>query len=476
MTNIVRDLFALNRSIQEVFGVKIALTSTMQELQSEWRNIVAGEAPWNNKDTRSLLLADAVAGEIASRVSLGLKCEVSGSVRADYINEQLKPIIDELQYTVAAVCNGGEAIYKPYMTADGIEVTLVETDSYWPIGYNTRNELIDVIFGAVYQTDRYIYRLLERQLYDAETQTHAIEYRAFKAEQTGHGFTPENIGRPVELAEVPDWAQLQNIIIQGIESPLFVVIKAPPTKVFEKPQRQGVPVWAKAVDMLKKADEHEARTAWEFFGSELAVDVSDDHLESTGSNRPGEKKKAKLSLPQREQRLFRKHNVGALEQPLTVFNPEPRIAAYAHRMNDIMRRIEFLSGLSYGIISDNNMVEKTAEEFRSSKERLVTTVSGIQRDTMQPALEHLIDSFNVLADLQLIPYGVYESTFDWSESYALDRQAEVSERFTLLNGGALFLDEFRAYYNEVTLDEARKELEERGVPWNPVVNEYNAPT
>jgi len=462
----LKDLFGLNKSIQDVFNVTIAVSNIMLTKQREWRNIVNGEAEWNDSDTPSLLLADAVAGELASRVALGLKCEVTGSARADYLNKQLASVVDDLQNTVAIVCNGGEAIYKPFQTVGGIEVTLVETDSYWPIGYNTKHEMIDVIFGAVYQTDKVIYRLLERHTYDAEAKTHAIEYRAFKSEQTAQGFTPDNIGTPANLADVPDWAQLKNITIRDIENPLFVVMKAPPTRIYEKPQRQGVPVWSKAIDMFKKADKHEARTEFEFEGGELAIHADDSMFKRNNDGT--------LKLPKGKERVYRGVTGGGADNvaPIDIFNPEPRIKGYAHRMNDIKRAAEFLCGLSYGIISDNNMVEKTAQEFRSSKERLVTTVGGLQRDTMQPALEHLIESFNVLADLQGVPHGNYESAFEWSESYAIDRKEEVDERMRLMAGGVLFPDEVRAYYNEIPIEQAQKEFAERGISLNVTEDEF----
>lgn len=466
----LREFFGLNKGIQEAFGVTVAVSQVMLTNQRTWRNIVAGEADWNDNDTPSLLLADAVSGEIASRVALGLKCEVSGSVRADYLNKQLKPVIDDLQRAVQAVCNGGEAIYKPYQTVDSIKVTLVETDSYWPVGYNTEHKLIDVIFGAMYQTDKLIYRLLERHKYDAEARTHSIEYKAYKAEQTAQGFSPENIGTPANLADVPDWAMLQDITIHDIDQPLFVLIKAPPTKQYEKPQRQGVPVWSKAVAMFRKADRHEARTEFEIEGGELAIHA-DDAMFKRGND-------GELKLPKGKERVYRGVSIGGADSvaPIQVFNPEPRMRTYAQRMNDIKRNIEFLCGLSYGILSDNNMVEKTAEEFRSSKNRLVTNVSGFQQDTMQPAIEHLIESFSVLADLQGIRQGNYDTSFEWSESYAIDRQAEVLERRLLMGDGVIFPDELRAYYNETTLEQAQQDFAERGISLVVTKDEFDAST
>jgi len=462
----MRDLFGLNKGIQDAFGVTIAVSKQMLTLQRDWRLIVAGEADWNNADTPSLHLADAVSSRIASRVALGLKCEISGSARADYINEQIKPVITDLQYTVQSICNDGEVIFKPYIGRDKLETTLVETDCYWPIGYNTNGELVDVIFGAVHRADKTIYRLLERHTFNIDNKSHSIEYKVYKTEQTAQGFTHENLGTPASLQDVPDWAQLQDITILGIEKPLFVVIKAPPTKKYEKPQLQGVPIWAKAIDQFKKADRQEARTEFEFEGGELAIHADDSMFKR---NEIGQ-----LILPKGKERVYRGVHSGGADtvDPIDVFNPDPRIEGYDKRMNGILRRVEFLCRLSYGIISDNNLVEKTAEEFRSSKDELVTTVGGIQLDTMQPALEHLIESYNVLADIQGFPQGNCETKFEWSESYAIDRREEVRERADLTQKGLYYVDEFRSYYNEVSLEDAQKDLMERGIPFSPLAGEF----
>jgi hypothetical protein len=183
-----------------------------------------------------------------------------------------------------------------------------------------------------------------------------------------------------------------------------------------------------------------------------------------------------LRLPKGKERVYRGVASGGADKinPLDVFNPEPRIETYEKRKNGILRTIEFLCGLSYGIISDNNVVDKTAEEFKSSKNRLITTVSGVQLDTMQQAIDHLIVSYNVLADLQGIPQGNCEAEYEWSEAYALDRQAEVDERVRLTGGGLMFIDEFRSWYNEIPIEEAQQELDDRGVPYKFVGDEFNA--
>lgn len=418
VVNAIRGLFGLNKNIGDVFGVTIALSPTMAAKQAEWRNIVAGAANWNDEKTPSLRLAAAVSEEVANRAALGLQLKIDGSGRADIQTEWFKPVVDNLQRDTTEALDGGEIILKPFLTEDGANYNAVDTSSYWPIAYNTRNELIDVIFGAVHQTDKWVYRLLERHTFNAEAQTHTIVYRVFKQEQSANNFTPESLGTPANLADVPDWANLQDITIQGIEQPLFVVVKSPLNEIIERPQRQGIPIWYKAIDQIRKGDMQEAWIQHEFDKSKLKIQVDASYIrtdEETGKK-------------EFDKDLYILYN-GAVGREFEAkeFAPPPRIDPAKARMNDILRRIEFLSGLSYGILSDNNMVERTAQEFRSSKERLIVTVDGT-RAILETALKHLARSFDVLADLSGIPAGDYEMVFEWSENYKIDREAEASER------------------------------------------------
>ena len=457
----MRGLLGLTTSIQDVFHVAIGVSPLMLTKQSEWQAIIAGQAHWNKSDVPSLRLALSVATEIASRASTGLISEVLGSPRAEYINEQFESAMEKLDDISLSICSYGECIVKPFISENEIKISVVEIDSYWAIAYDSTDELIDVIFGAIYQTDKYIYRLLERHTYDREAKTHSIIYKAFRTESTAFAFTPSSLGQEVPLSEVPDWSSLQDITIGNVDKPLFVLVRMRNGESFEKPQRQGVPPWTKAIPMIQKADEHEARIEWEFEGGELALNVDVSMLKMRGVDNDGN---PIVKLDKKRERLYNKF-IGTVGKEFLpdIYNPEPRIKGYNQRMNDIFRRIEFLSGLSYGVISDATSQERTATEFRASKERLVTTVSGIQQEVLTPALTHLVYVFEKLSDLQGIPYGEVDLILEWSENYALDRKEEAEERMLLYQSGLLFLDEFRAYYNEMDLEDAQADLEERGV-------------
>ena len=461
----VSGLFGLNQqNIREAFGVdRIAISAEMLRLQELYRQIVRGAAPWNNADTPSIRLAGAISSEIAQKVVVGLESEIEGSARADYLNEQYTKVKDDLRTAVIAACNGGEIIFKPYMLEGGLAVSIAETEGYWPVEYNTRDELIDVVFGAALQRGRYTYKLLERHRFDEAAQAHEITYRAYRSEDSSlnyaQGNTPSfTAGNPVPLTEVPEWAHLEDMRIAPINQPLFAHFKIPTSDIVESPQRQGLPVWSKAVDKLREADEQNRYTRREYYLGRARILASVDLFGA--SNTSGSKRDENGSKPRNgppltfapdDKDIFVKLNDDPNMVPITIFNPDFRFDGLNAEMNRIKRDIELLSGLSYGIISDAAMADKTATEVRASKDRFFTTVSDIQQ-AAQKALEHLIASFDVLADLQRIPHGSYDVSFTWDDSIIADRAVEFEERMKMLREGILSLPEMRAWYFGVDVD------------------------
>jgi len=432
-----------HKGIEDAFGITLTLDPVIVGRQETWRNVALGTAPWNNDDTPSLNLPNAISTRVARKVVPGLKSEISGSERADYLQAQYKDVLAELENAVIAVCDGGEIIFKPYMLTDGLSVTVSETDCYWPIAYDVNDKLIDVVFGAQLKKEKTVYTLLERHTYDESTRTHEIVYRAFKSEQAEREFTPDNMGKPIPVTDVGEWAHLTDIVIHDIENPLFVHFKLPSKDAGKALSRYGAPIWAKSIEMIRKADQQEARTDWEFEGGELAIDASVEMFKPSGTAKGGEK--LPPQLPKGKERLYRTLYAQSGDFQMQVFSPHLRIAEHNMRTNDIKRTIEFQCGLSYGQISDAGGQDRTAEEFKASKDNFFSTVSGIQQ-ALQFALDRLIYSFDILADLQGVVQGGYEVSYTWDDSIMADREKEFDERLRGQAAGWLDRVENRAWY------------------------------
>ena len=442
------------KSIETVYGIKVAISDEMLANQLRFRQILKGKGYWNTPEVPSLFLANSANSEISSRAALGLVSNVEGSQRALYIDEQYQKFLKELNNVCFEVCNG-EVILKPYATPTGLGVTVSKTECYFPLEYNSDGDLIDVVFGDNIQRDGYIYRLLERHTFNAETQTQEITFKGYRIKSNSDSFGQtaidvNNLGSPIDLTTVPEWADLQDFTINNIERSLFVLIRNESDVEIESPQRQGLPVWFKGIELIRKADSHEARTDKEFRSAESILYTPIDHF----------KKDKDGNLIGKPDHVVTFDGTNKERDKAELFAPEQRIIQLDKRMNGILRRFEFACGLSYGIISDNNMVERTAEEFRASKERLMTTISTMQKDILQVGIEHLIDSFNVLADLQGIPSGEYTSIFEWNESYAIDRKQEAEERLRWQAAGVITPLENRAWYLETDLETAAEGFQE----------------
>ena len=443
------------QNIKQAFGIEAdVISQTIANRQKLYRDIVRGNAWWNDENTPSLKLASSLSAEVAQKVCVGIETAITGSARADYLNEQYQKVIKQLKGYVVAACNNGEVIFKPYSTAKGIETILSETDCYLPIAYNLRGELIEVIFGAELRRDKKIYKLLEFHRYSETAQTHEIIYKAYESDVSR--YAPQVLGRQIELSNVPEWAHFGDMTIHGIEQPLFVLFRMPSTDKVESQQLQGLPLWSKAIESLRKADQQEARIDWENEGGELAVDASVDFFRPSGSKRGGSNAPI---LPKGKERLFRVVETNAETFGMSVFNPQLRNADMQSRLNEIKREIEFASGVSYGIISNAEVQAKTATEVKASKDRLFTTVCDIQ-EALQHALEHLIKSFDILAQLQGVSAGNYEVSFSWDDSIAADREREFDEKLKLVSLGIYPPEKLLAWYDGTDVETARAEIDE----------------
>ena len=132
-----------------------------------------------------------------------------------------------------------------------------------------------------------------------------------------------------------------------------------------------------------------------------------------------------LNIPQGKERLYRRIDLDDNNSKWNVFSPEIRDSAYFNGLNNILKRIEFNCGLSYGTISDPQEVDKTATEIVSSKQRMYSTVKDIQ-GALESALNDLIYAMSVWAKLARLSMDKYEVSYSWDDSIIVDKDTELA--------------------------------------------------
>ena len=105
------------------------------------------------------------------------------------------------------------------------------------------------------------------------------------------------------------------------------------------------------------------------------------------------------------------------------------------------------------------MIEKTATEIKSSKQRSYATVSKMQ-ESLQNALENLIYAMDVLTTLyNLAPQGNYVVSFNWDDSLIVDTEREQTLQMQEVSAGLRSKIRYIMFRYGLTDEQAREELE-----------------
>lgn len=395
------------------FETSIAISNKMINAISLWTKVYENKSPWLEENIFSLELGSAISREIATMVTLEFKSDITGSARAEFLNECYKNVKSDLRKNIEYACAKGGLVFKPYVSNKKIYIETIQADKFLPTEFTSDGKCVAGIFvcqkqeGKFYLTRLEYHKLLEDNRY-------LIQNKAFKS------YDSDNLGQEIDLHSVPEWKDIdEETIILNIEKPLFGYFKIPFANSIDSDSNIGVSVYSRCIDLIKEADIQFSRILWEYEGSELAIDVDPTVLQKN------KVMSEQFDMPKLKKRLFRATGQNKDGDSFyNLFNPQIRDNPLFNGLNNILKRIEFNAGLAYGTISDPQMIEKTAEEIRTSKQRSYATVSDIQK-SLQDALEDLIYAIDVLCTLyKLSPKGKYETSFEWDDSIIVDAQKE----------------------------------------------------
>ena len=132
-----------------------------------------------------------------------------------------------------------------------------------------------------------------------------------------------------------------------------------------------------------------------------------------------------------------------------VYSPEIRDESFFNGYNKIVQKVEFNSGLAYGTLSDPQVVEKTAEEIKMSKQRSYSTVKAIQ-NKLGDAIKVLVDAIDAWMTMEdLALPGSVNLAISWDDSLVTDKKAEREQDLQDLAAGIMQAYEYRMkWYGE----------------------------
>ncbi len=416
LKRILNMIFPQNE-IKNAFNIDVPPDSLMVSAVQKWAEML-------NKD--KLKLPAAVVNELARLTAVEMKITVSGSKRADYLNACMEDELPHLRRELPKAMALGTMIIKPYYDGQKMCVDYISADCFTPTAWSYGN-ITGAVFAEKKQAGNKYYTRLEYHNFAGGLYT--IKNTAFVSYDGSH------LGSPVPLSAVEEWAKLMpEATVRNVSAPLFGVFRVPAANMINPSSPLGVSVYHSAEPVIREAEKLFGNLLWEFESGRRVLYVDISALKPDSKGNPTIKDSVFRSLDVNEDTFFKE------------WSPEFRNEAIQSGLNTLLRRIEFMTGLAYGTLSEVNEVDKTAEEIRASKQRSYANVCDLQRE-LKTAIEGALYAIDVWAGIyNLAPSGKYSVTTEFDDSIVADRKAEFAEKMQLVTAGMMPPWEFRMWY------------------------------
>lgn len=389
----------------------------------------------------------------------------SNTKRAEYLEKQYQKLKKQIRKQIEYGIAKGGLVIKPYVVkneADGVETAMdiefdfIQADSFYPLAFDAAGKITEAAFVQTKFQDNMIYRRLEYHKW-SNNQVEVIN-KAYKTKDTTNikdSRTYDFLGTPIPLTDVPEWAELpEKTTIKNVNKPMFAYFKMPEANTVDTTSPLGVSGYSRAVNLIKDADMQYSRLLWEYEAGEMAIDIDRDALnfmQDQGSK-----------LSHMQERLFRKVDLGE-SNTFVPYAPALRDTALIQGLNSILMRIEDVTGLSRGTISDAAAEARTATELKILKQRSYQTNADIQQ-AIEDCLQDVIYIMNAYASLyKITPEGEYDVNFEWDDSIIVDVDMELQKRITLMQNGITSKLETRMWYFGETERQAKEALQQTDV-------------
>lgn len=522
----LKEIFKMigGRTIEQTLHVTPIMSSQMEHAIELWTDMYKGEAYWLKEPTDydpvrivSLGLPSLIASEKARTALLEFKSEITtptkevekknpkykdpepdefGNIipsmepktivedkpitstdRAEYLNEQYEKLKKQLRKQIEYGIAKGGLVIKPYLVANKVDKTdkqknakadwqmefdFIQADSFYPLAFDASGQITEAAFIQTQIEKDVIYRRLEYHRWKNNSIT--IINKAFKASsnQNQGDVSGLDLGHEIPLSTVSAWKDLkEKVEIKNIQKPLFAYFRMPEANTVDTSSPLGVSGYSRAVNLIKDADMQYSRLLWEYEAGEMAIDIDRDAM----AFKEDPKGNMHSVNPRMQARLFRTIDLGESDtyQP---YSPVLRDTSFIQGLNAILMRIEDVTGLSRGTLSDVTQEARTATEIKILKQRSFQTNADIQQ-AIEDCLKDVVYIMNAYCDLyDITKAGEYDVSFEWDDSIIVDVDTELTKQITLLQNGLTSKLEVRKWYFGETdrqAEEALKAISEEGM-------------
>ena len=389
---------------QEAFGVKALGGGGTERVLRRCAAVYRGRPDWLDGDpdsqVRTVNMARSVCSEVARLTTLAAGIAVGGGTeRAAWLQRQIDRCYFSLRHWTEYGCAYGTVILKP----NGQNVELLTPEQFLITDTDGAN-----VTGAVFFSRRYDqgrgkwFTRMEYHRFLADGR-YAVSNRCLAADGPGEA------GQAVPMEATP-WAGLAgDMAAEGVERPLFGVLRTPAANFLDPASAMGLPVFADALEELRDLDVAYSRNAAEIYDSRRLALLDDRLTEQAGAPLGAARR---IRLPRFIKKAF---GTGAAEYYQEI-DPALHTEVRLRGIDALLSQIGFKCGFSNGYFVFNQrsgMV--TATQVEADDRRTVQLIKDM-RDKLESALDGLVYALDAFADgYRLTAPGAYEVTYDFGD-------------------------------------------------------------
>lgn len=411
-------MFINSAEVGKVFGVDLITSDEMNTALKRWDEISTGKPPWKNinDDIDTVNMAKHISDTRAKLTTLDIGIAVSGSPRAEYLQQIVDDLLKRLPDRLAEADRLGGLMIK----WNGDTWDYVLPGSFGITAKDDNGEIVGAIFASHASEGKSHYTRLEYHRFEGSDEygpVYMVTNKAFKNQITGdHKYM---LGTPVSLQSVSAWANMQDEVkISKLEKPLFAYYRVPGANTVDPSSPLGLAVFANAIPELKAVDIAISRKNTEVEDSKHITFVGQTVIQNAHNKG--------LELP----RFVKGLGMGINDGDTTAVHEHVPTLLTDQRIKDINFNLSLAGvkcGFSEGVfVMDGQTGMITATQVESDDRDTIQTIKT-DRDVLKDALEQAIYGADALVTLyNLAPLGEYELNFNFGDitySYEEDKAA-----------------------------------------------------
>ena len=443
---------------KEEFNIAPVVSGDTEQLVNYCIRVYQGNPDWVKKDDhiKTINFAKAICSETARLATLGIKIQLDGSARAEWLQEQIDRLYFQLRNWVEYGCACGTVVLKP----NGENVDLYLPGRYM-ITETCGGEMTGMVFFD-YEDDeankRYYTRMEFHRFQDGQ---YVITNRCYMG--GSHGSTDKAV--PIELT--PWVGLLEEAFIGGLEKPLFAVLKMPHVNNADMNSAVSLPIISDALEELEDLDIAYSRNAKEIKDSKRTVLLDSDALIETGTKvvNTGASFRARreeLGLPDYVRNVTGDGTSTFYQEINPTLNTDTRLKGINALLSQIGYKIGFSNG--YFVFNESSGIQ-TATGVEAEQQRTIQFIKDV-RDKLEACMDDLIYALNAFASLYgYAPEGKYEVVYDFGD-ITYNREEDRARCYSWVVAGRYPFWMYLVKYEGYTEEEA-KALEKEAQPKAP---------